>query len=720
MKHPTPLLPLALPLLEPSGAGTTGGTGSVGGGLPRFRNGLIARRWAIAAITLIALALALPITYLRTPMYRGSVLIQIERNTGQPRAPETSTASADQRQAPDQTQLDLLRSRALARRAIDQLGLHLAKPRPALFTGLARHLNGVFSKQAANADPQDLESIFLANLRVTPIKDSSLVRIQFDSPRPDEAAAVANTVAASFISATRERADQVAASARAALAGQGRQIRTDLGAAERRLAADAATQRIIDPDDQIEILMNRLKDLSREQAATEAARIAAQAQHQQAVRDGPGRTAAALNSPVIQTLKEQQAELSAQYQEQLKVFKPGYPKMVQIKAQIAELERQIEREATRIGHAARSDYQAKARQETELAAGINDIKTEILALKRRGAAYRALQREVDTHRAAFAGLLERMKEVGANADRGAGTMAIVDAAATPRVQHAPNLAENLAIAIAIGLFGGAMLAALLESLDDTLRSSDEAEQQVGAPVFGVIPWLTAPPGVALALLPWSAPRGILAESFRSFCTALTLARTEGAPRVMHICSAAAGEGKTTAACAAAITFAQGGSKVLLIDGDLRNPSLHQAFGLPNTHGLTNCLTGAADPHQIAQTTAVAGLFVICSGPLPPNPVELLASVRMTDLVQDAARRFDHVILDGPPVVGLADALILAHLAGATLMVVASRATRAGALAGSLRRLRVANARILGAVLVKHRRQVGGYGPDDHLIRQGLL
>ncbi len=178
---------------------------------------------------------------------------------------------------------------------------------------------------------------------------------------------------------------------------------------------------------------------------------------------------------------------------------------------------------------------------------------------------------------------------------------------------------------------------------------------------------------------------------------------------MHLTSAGPGEGKTTAATNIAITFAQAGSKVLLIDADLRSPSLHHAFGLPNSLGLTNYLAGDSQPAEIAQPTQVTRLFAITSGPLPPNPVELLSSAKMLDFLSIASERFDYVILDGPPVIGLADALVLANLAHGTLFVVDAGRTRYGALEGAVKRLRAANATILGAVIDRLGRAGQGYG-----------
>jgi capsular exopolysaccharide synthesis family protein len=387
--------------------------------------------------------------------------------------------------------------------------------------------------------------------------------------------------------------------------------------------------------------------------------------------------------------------------------------MVQLKRQISEIDRQIKKEVASIQGVAEAEYKAKVLEKSGLQARVDELKKEILALHDRSADYQAIKRDVDTNRELYNGLLQRMKEVGVVASLSSNNLLIVDRALVPEAPYKPSLRKNLSIALALGLVAGVLLVLLLEHLDDTVKTSEDVESRVLAPVLGIIPFASPKDHGAgeadIALLAFTSPRSPLAEAVRSLRTSLVFSTSEGAPQIMHVTSSEKGEGKSTIAVNIAIAFAHAGGKVLLIDADLRAPSLHRIFGLPNTLGLTNFLAGKEAPSDISQPTAVTGLFAIMSGPLPPNPVELLSSAKMLDLLSLAKERFDHVILDGPPVVGLADAVVLAKVAQGTIFVVDAGRTRYGALEGSVKRLRATNAKIIGAVIDRFGRAGTGYG-----------
>jgi ATPases involved in chromosome partitioning len=256
--------------------------------------------------------------------------------------------------------------------------------------------------------------------------------------------------------------------------------------------------------------------------------------------------------------------------------------------------------------------------------GIEDAQAEILDLNARSTRFQALKREVDTNAQLYDGLLQRLKEVDISAGVANNNISIVDRAEIPRAAISPNMKQNLLIALVLGLIAGGGLAFLFEMLDDTIKSTADLEKITDRPVLGVTPIVADDEGTdtEVALMSYLQPTSGLAESLRSMRTALSLSSSEGAPKVLHFTSTAASEGKTTTAINTAINFAQTGGRVLIIDGDLRNPSLHKIFNKPNDAGLTNYLTGESDPGRVTQTTGIDNLYLMSSGPIPPNPAEL--------------------------------------------------------------------------------------------------
>ena len=683
---------------------------------------LLRRKRTVLTTMTVAVVVALLYSFLATPIYRSELLLQIEREDNKVVDYKSVTPSEEGSDSSSrefyQTQYELLKSRTLARRIIDQLGMEkspslVGQDQDSYLKGLLETIKGRTAGETDKETAPNLEKAFLGNLGVSPVKNSRLVRISYDSPDPEEAAAVTNAISANFINTNLERRFDANSYAKNFLQDQLLQVRANLEDSERRLLAYAREREIVNLDNRVAVLLDKLKEMNSELIKAEAERIQAESDYQELLRSGASTTGTVLDSQLIQNLKERRAALQSEYEQQIKIFKPGYPKMQQLQRQIDELSQEIAAESNAISGSVKSIFAAKLKKEAKLTQRISEIKEEILTLQDRSTDYQTLKREVDTNRELYDGLLQRMKEVGVVAGIGSNNIAVVDRAEVPREKYSPKLKLNLAIAITVGLFGGVLLAFLFETLDDTIKTSADVERRIGAPVLGVIPHVDAEAlGIdksEISLLAFMDPKSALAEAYRSLRTSLIFATAEGAPRILHFTSSSPGEGKTTSSTSTAITFAQTGSKVLLIEGDLRNPSLHKSFNLPNTSGLTNYLASDATPASVSQATIVKGLFVITSGPLPPNPVELLSSAKMLDLVTLSAEKFDYVIIDGPPLIGLADALVLANLARATIFTVEAGVTRIGALEGSLKRMRDANVNLLGAVLSKFGKGGAGYG-----------
>ncbi len=686
---------------------------------------IVKRRWTIVIFTLIVLAAVVTATYLMTPIYRASLTLQIDREdikiiqTGEVAPEESGWSSQDYYQ----TQYELLKSRSLALRVVNQLGLaDLPPPPPSPLAEFKAWLAGWLPKASEAKDTtmqlsesdrlEGAVSGFLGGLSVEPVRNSRLVKLHYDSPEPQRAAAILNALVKNYINMNMERRFDASTYARNFLQERLQQVKAKLEDSERQLVGFARQEQIISVDDKQNTVSQTLAATNAALAEAEKKRIAAEAGYRQMLGAQGQGLSQILDSKTIQTLKETKAKLEAQYQENLSVYKPAYPTMVQLRGQIGQINTLINQEINNIRAAVTASYQAARSEEASLRGRVEQLKQDVLSLQDRSIQLNILRREVDTNRELYNGLLQRFKEIGVAAGIGTNNISVVDEAKVPGWPYKPNLRLNALLALVLGLLGGVGLAFLFEHLDDTFRRPEELEKLLGLPVLGVIPKTRQERGDSrpMALVGHDDPRSAFAEAYRSVRTALQFSTASGVPRLLTVTSAMSGEGKTTTALSLAIQFAQAGKRILLIEADLRKPSLHRVLNLDNQVGLTNYLAGGgAQPVDIAKPTHIPNLFAIPSGPLPPNPAELLSSARMVELLGLAAGKFDQVIVDSPPLLGLADALIIGNLCEGTLLTVEMGSTPRGYALGALKRLRGARVHVLGAILTKLEARAGAYG-----------
>jgi polysaccharide biosynthesis transport protein len=679
---------------------------------------ILKRRWSILAVLVAVLTAVVAITLMTTPIYRATATAQIERTAMKVVDVEGLTPA----ESPGdrdfyQTQYELLRSRALAQRVISQLNLgshpaFIAQGEPSPLGRLLGLLSTGNDSDPASTEATQTAHInrLLNHLSIEPVRNSRLVRVHYDSPDPRFSAIVVNAVVEAFIATNLERRFDASSYAKTFLEDRLEQLKVRLEDSERQLVAFAQRQGIVNVDERQSLVARTLGEVSSSLSQAEQDRIRAESRHRSAAVGNGGGIPEVLESPIIQTLKGTKAKLDAEYQEKLLVFQAGYPAMQRLRGQIDEVQRQIDREVANIRAAISSEYQSALRREEVLRERLEEMKTESLNLQGRSIQYNILKREVDTNRELYEGLLQRYKEIGVAGGVGTNNVTMVDRAEVPRGRFKPSLALNLAVGLMLGLMLGVLLAFLLEHIDDTIKTPDDLERALRVPVLGVIPKVRA----ANARLELKDPRSAFAEAYRSVRTALQFSSDSGVPRTLFVTSSVAGEGKSTSALTLAENFARLGKRTLIIDADLRNPSMHRALRLKNGIGLTNYLVGKAKPPQLLRQTGIDKLFCITCGPLPPNPAELLASPRMASLLALAAQKFDQVIIDGPPILGLADAPILANLADGTLLAVESASTRHGYARGAVKRLLAARAALIGTLLTKFDArhagyQYGGYG-----------
>lgn len=703
---------------------------------------LIRRKWTVITFLLVTFFTIALYTFVSTPLYLAKGVIKVSSKGANVTKFENLETNIVKMKEFQETQVKLLQSEQLAGRVIARLNLDenpLFNPEVAAAEetgGLGARIKGFvgaiknfirfqddrkalqqLSEEARQAILYDkVLKAFRDSLEITPVRNSELIEITFESPDPRLSAQIVNTAMQEFLNMQMDSQVDIARTAGKFLEKKILAAQIKLEKSEKELTEFSRQVGLVSLDPKLNLVMKQLEELNDALAKARTERINREATYQQAISEDSLNLPQILNDPLIQELKTQYAALQAEYQDLSITFKPAYPKMQQLAAKMKDISDRIEAEKKRIIDSIKNEYETALKKEQYLTRRAEEQKRRAIDLNDKATQYRILLREVDTNKSIYQSLLQRSKEIDATLGADALNIQIVDSARPPIVPYKPKIAQNLLLGLLLGLFGGIGFAFFQEYLDNTIKNPDELVERFNIPVLGLIPFdkENTDDKKLLALQFYHQPRAPMTESIRTAMTSVELSSSENPPATILVTSVLAGAGKSTFSCNAALSYLASGEKCLLIDVDLRKASLHHIFADGEKgKGLSNVLTGTESLKNVIRETGYEGLDFISSGPLPPNPAELLASKRMRQLLSIVCKQYDHVVLDGPPYQGFAEILVLANMVDGVILITVEGETPREGVRHFRKSILNVGGRILGAIVNKAGRKKGygsyGYG-----------
>ncbi|MCJ2189201.1 GumC family protein [Novosphingobium beihaiensis] len=689
--------------------------------LPQILSVLDRRKWLIATITTCIFLLGLIVTLLMTPQYKSTTTLEIRREGGNFMNVQGVDAGAMNMVNPEfyATQEGLLSSISLAEAVVVDNRLQDSADFFEMFNSsgaTAWFENGrlIPGKSTREERLRAARGILISRVDVSIERLSSLATVSFTSPDPKFSKKIVDSWASNFIKATLERRYAATAYARKFLERRLEQLRNRTDVTERQLVDYAAQQGIVSLPGGSEgsgksgsgpersLVTEDLVSLNHALSSAIAERIDAQSRLQSRSSAGDEVRGS------ISQMRAQRAQLASQYADMMQRFDPAYPPAKAIQAQIASLDKSIAQEDARAQTALQASYEAARKREAALTEQVDTLKSKLFDMRRRSTQYNILMREVDTNRQLYDALLQRYKEIGVAGGVGINNIAVVDPGDLPGGPSEPKLSLNLMISLMIGAALGVGLAFVLELFEDTLSDPTEVTELLHIPLIGVVPKAKEEPLSALL-----DQKSMLSEAYFSVQTSLAFTTSHGFPKTLAVTSSRPAEGKSLTSYGLAKTLASQGRNVLLVDSDMRAPSIHHMLQCDGSYGLSNLLTGAMRPADAVQSTNIKNLSVIAAGPQPPSSAELLADTHFKDALGELLPNFDYIIVDAPPVMGFADAPLLANQVEGICFVIEAHSTKKSSIRTALARLRTTEINLLGAIVTKFdsKQAFTGYGYD---------
>lgn len=676
------------------------------------------RKWVVISTWLIFATLAAVFTLHMTPVYDAMGGIAVNRENSQNLGFKDSDVGSSLEDydytVALETQVRILKSDAVAFQVIKNLKLDSS---PTFAGPAAKQLTapGLNTLQVDAPFESSLLDRFRGGLTLTVVPRTRVVEIHYSHSDPRLAAQIVNTLIHTYIEQNLKTKFESTMQTSDWLSRQLVDLQIKVETSQEKLVRYQKEHNILGIDEKQNIVTSKLDELNKELTTAEGDRIQKESTYKLASAANSEVFAKAEPTSLINQLRTQESELRMKYADATTQFGPSYPKVMELGNQLKQVEESIKAENKRIAARVQNEYLSALQREKLLSTALDVQKQEANHLNESAIEYNILKRDAESNRQLYEGLLQKLKEASVSAGLRSSNISIVDLARVPTTPAAPNVPRNILLGLALGLFGGIGLAFVLESLDNTVRTPEEAQIIAALPSLGIIPLNTrlianrknshprlGSPSSERAdspeLVSFDLPRSELAESYRALRTSILLSSLGSPPKVILVTSALPQEGKTTTSINSAIVLAQRGGRVLLVDADLRRPGVHKALGLRNISGLSTMMTGGDACEDAITSTKIPNLFVLTAGPPPPQPAELLGSTLMKDYLARLRQEFDHIVIDTPPALSVTDAVLLSIEADSVIIVIRSGQTTKAALRRVRDLLVNVNARITGIVV----------------------
>lgn len=690
------------------------------GSLADYWHVLSRRRWTILTVVIILTTLTAIASFKMTSIYKAAARIEVEADT-----PQLQTLNELYQQLPSdqdflRTQIQVLQTDNLAWRTIMQLGLD----RNPSFVPLKPSA----AEGSVNIDRDKMKLIraFKSSLGVELVPGSRVILVSFESSDPVLAAKVANSLVANYIDYNFEEKYDVTRQAAGRMEKQLDELKAKVEKSEQDLVEYQRQHSIVDVSDKQSVVEQRLAELSTQLTTAQSDRIQKESLYNQ-MRANPKTVAVLAQNELLQRLEEKLADIKQQYVEASAQYGPAFPKVKRLREQVDEYQSGIDRERNRVVERIRSDYTAAVNRESLLVQAVEKQKTELGKFNTLLVQQNILKGEYESNQQLYQRLLQHLKDATVSAGLRSSNIHLVDPALAPMDPIRPKKLLNIVLAMLVALIVGVSAAFVQESLDHSIKGPEDVESLVALPMLASIPANRLPrvrslilenghqleksalKNGNLGLVVLDQPSSQLAEAFRALRTSMLLSVAARPPQIILVTSASPGEGKSTTALNLAVALAQDRGEVLVIDCDLRRPTVARILGVDNKKGVSTLLSGAGTIEDAMQISShLPNLWVLPSGPIPPNPAELLSSPRLQEILRDLRPRFRHIILDSPPLLQVTDATILSTLTDGVIFIIESGVTPRKALLRSCKTLQSARAKVLGIVVNKVDTRFDGY------------